>query len=349
MSSCLSPGNCRVVVLSIIYGALSLLMVFVNKLILRDGSEAGTITPDALLIVQCVTSFIVILVVSFAVRYSLWIAANDLAVCGVVNLTFVGAMLANSYTLRYLSIHMVTLLKCCSVVVTALGDHFWYRNHLTWPYWFGLLLIVLGSMVGLMTDLEFSLIGCFWMALSIAFSSAYVLLSKLLISHRNLPFFSVVFWNNLLGTLVLTVYILGSSHLQHKTLMEFLFGVFQHRSRSVFLTPWFILLSGAIGLLLNISTFSLLGNTSATSYTVVGASKKILQALLAYFFIDSRATLPNVLSVATGLSGATIYSFLKWRDQRPLAVDGDATKLLPDGGDGDPSDDLEIDLEDPAA
>jgi drug/metabolite transporter (DMT)-like permease len=341
MTSCLSRGNLQVVVLSIIYGALSLLMIFVNKLILREGSASDTITPDTLLIIQCIISFIVIFVVSFAVRYSLRIAIQDFAVCAVVNLTFVGAMLANSYTLRYLSIHMVTLLKCCSVVVTALGDQFWYANHLTWPYWVGLFLIVLGSMVGLLTDLEFSWIGCFWMALSILFSSAYILLSKLLISHRNLPFFTVVFWNNFLGTLVLAIYILANPKLPHKRLFELLIGVFQNRSISSFLSPWFILFSGAIGLLLNISTFSLLGQASATSYVVVGAGKKILQALIAYIFFDSPATWLNILSVTTGLGGATMYSYLKWRDQRP-GTGGEVMKLLADGGTHEPPDHSEV-------
>jgi drug/metabolite transporter (DMT)-like permease len=261
-------------------------------------------------------------------RYSLAISWSDLAVCAFVNLAFVVAMLANSYTLRYLSIHMVTLLKCCSVVVTAIGDHFCCGHRISGSYWVSLLLIVLGAMVGLATELEFSLLGCFWMVLSVLFSSGYVLLSKLLVSHRNIPFFTMVFWNNFLGTIVLTLYIFGSSQLKHKQFFQTVFSVFVARTSSFFVSPYFVLFSGAIGLLLNISTFSLLGETSATSYVVVQTFKKIVQVTLSYLLVDATPTWTNVLSVATGIAGATIYAYLKWKDQNVARLASDATLLL---------------------
>jgi hypothetical protein len=150
----------------------------------------------------------------------------------------------------------------------------------------------------------------------------------LLISHRDIPFFTVVFWNNLLGTFVMTLYIAGTSQVKHRGFFESVFGVFLHGTRSFFLTPGFILFSGALGLMLNISTFSLLGEASATSYVVVGASKKIVQAFLSYLVFNAEATWGNMLSVATGLCGATCYTYLKWKEQKTTPVLEDGRVLL---------------------
>jgi drug/metabolite transporter (DMT)-like permease len=309
-----SPGGCRILVLSITYGTLSLSMVFVNKLILRAGRDEGIVSPDSLLTAQCITSWMVISFVSLFLRYSLSISLSSLGVCAIVNLTFVGAMLANSYTLKYLSIHMVTLLKCCSVLVTACGDQLFYHHRLSLICWMSLFLIVIGSALGVLTDLEFSFTGFVWMVLSIAFSSSYILLTKLLISHRNIPFFSVVFWNNLLGTFVLLIYIAGASRVKHRSLVDILFGIFAQAPDSFWLSPLFVLFSGLLGLALNLFTFSLLGETSATSYVVVGATKKIAQAFLSFVCFDVRTNLVNVLSVAIGLTGASLYTYLKWKE-----------------------------------
>jgi GDP-mannose transporter len=217
---------------------------------------------------------------------------------------------------------MVTLLKCCSVLVTACGDQLFYRHRLSLVCWASLFLIVIGSSLGVLTDLEFSLTGFLWMLLSIAFSSSYVLLTKLLISHRNIPFFSVVFWNNFLGTFVLLIYIFASSQVKHRSLFD---GAFGQMSDSFWLLPWFVFFSGLLGLGLNLSTFSLLGETSATSYVVVGATKKIAQAFLSFVCFDVRTNLVNVLSVVIGLTGATLYTYLKWKEKKseePKISDG---------------------------
>jgi drug/metabolite transporter (DMT)-like permease len=290
-------------------------MVFVNKLILRAGAKSGRITPDSLLIVQCGASTLILFIGCILFQYPVFLSLSNLTVCAVVNFAFVATMLANSYSLRYLSIQMVTLLKCCSVVVTALGDRIFYGHQLNPLTWTAIGLIVIGSVIGLITDLEFSALGYFWMVLSIGFASLYVLLTKLLVSYRDIPFFTTVLWNNFLGTVFVLIYSFFLSGFRAETVYSTLTLVFSRDSPSICTTPVFILFSGVVGLLLNVSTFSLLGETSATSYVVVGAGKKIFQALLSYMFFDVNPSIINVTSVMIGLSGATLYAYVKWSEQ----------------------------------
>ena len=309
--------TCIVTTLSIVYGLLSLLMVFVNKLILNAGKKTLAVNPENLLIIQCAISALLTFFLSFILKFPISLKFKDFEVCFLLNLAFIGVMLANSYSLRYLSIHMVTLLKCLSVVVTAIGDRIFLKHHFQSIIWFSLVLIVIGSCLGLITDIEFSAIGYFWMFLSIIFASVYVLLTKVLVSHRNLHFYTAVFWNNFLSTLLLSIfscwimkYIFPNKKRASPLEMLFL------NSEVIWLAPSFIIFSGVLGLLLNFSTFSLLGATSATSYVVVGASKKILQAILSFVIFNANTNFTNIISVCIGLSGSTLYAYAKWRESK---------------------------------
>lgn len=311
------PETCIVTTLSVVYGSLSILMVFVNKLILNSGKEISAVNPENLLIIQCAISAILIFILSFILKFPISLKFKDFQVCFLINLAFIGVMLANSYSLRHLSIHMVTLLKCLSVVVTAIGDRIFLKHHFPPIIWGSLVLIVIGSCLGLLTDIEFSFVGYFWMFLSIIFASVYVLLTKVLVSHRNLHFFTAVFWNNFLSTLLLTIfscfvlkYVFPNK--KRKSPFEMLWL----DSEVIWLSPLFIIFSGVLGLILNLSTFSLLGATSATSYVVVGASKKILQAILSFVVFNAKTNFTNIISVSIGLSGSTLYAYAKWKESK---------------------------------
>ena len=318
-------GNVRVAVLSVIYGLISVIMIFVNKLIL---SGEKSVSPDALLIIQCAVSAFFVFVGSGFTRNSLHISLRDFGLCSIVNVAFVVAMLANSCTLKYLSIHMVTLLKCCAVVVTALGDRFFFKQEVSPMTWVSLMMIVAGSAIGYVSDLEFSWIGYFWMGLSILFSAGYVLLSKVLVSQRSIPFFTAVFWNNFTGAVLLLVYSIATTRENFSSMFS---GVFTKVDNVPYHAPSFILFSGLLGLALNISTFSLLGHASATSYVVVGAGKKIIQAVISYIFFTSTIDLLNVAGVTIGLAGATLYAYIKWRGKPVSApVRDDSIELLTD-------------------
>ncbi|KAH0789314.1 GDP-mannose transporter GONST1 [Histomonas meleagridis] len=303
----------RVAVLSVSYALFSMMMVFTNKLILRAGkSNPDIVSPDNLLIVQCSIAAVLFLVLGLFGCFPLRIGFMDLLVCCIVNFAFIGTMLANSYSLKYLSIHMVTLLKCLSVAFTAIGDHIFYKQEMPPSIRFSLFLIVAGSAVGAITDIDFSPIGYFWMLLSILFSTAYVLLTKLLVSSRNLHFFTLIFWNNFLSTISLLIYTNTRSYIKYQTFSN-PFSVLFLDSESIYLKPWFIIFSGILGILVNFATFMLLGHASATSYVVVGAGKKVFQAILSFIIFPDSTNFANICSVVIGLTGSTMYGYVNWK------------------------------------
>lgn len=301
----------KIAIYSIVYGILSISMVIINKLIVSSDRKNPNITPENLVIVQCAVSALCILVIALFTGAPIKISFNNFLLCILINLAFVMVTLSNSYTLKYLSIHMVTLLKCTSLFVTAIGDKFILHQNINLMSWVSLFLIVIGSSCGVATDLEFNLIGYIWMAISIIAATVYVILTKIFISHLNLHYFTASFWNNAISTVILCI---GSIVRNYKN--PNILAVFTGLKTTKYHSNYFIIFSGVIGLMLNLSTYSLLGETSATSYVVVGVSKKIIQAIISYLFFDKLTSVWNIISVMIGLSGSCMYATVKFYDQK---------------------------------
>jgi drug/metabolite transporter (DMT)-like permease len=311
--------------LSVLYGVLSVSMVFTNKVIL-SGSASSNFMTQVILISQCAIATVSVFLCSlFSSEFTLRVSFDDFLLICVVNLSFIGTILANSNTLRYLSIHMVTLLKNTAIVVTAFGDWLFLHHSLSTLCWVAIGLTAIGSSCGVMTDVQFSLIGYAWMALSCGFASGYILLSKRLLSGRNLHFWTLMFWNNLLSAVLLVGFaMVGDRSLVRDWLT---------RGRLPFeISKRLIWFSGFLGLALNLATYSLLGSTSATSYSVVGVAKKVIQAGLSFVLFKKSATLRNAVSVAIGLMGATLYAYVKWDEQNRADEENRRNDGLKGGG-----------------
>jgi drug/metabolite transporter (DMT)-like permease len=307
--------------LSIVYSVLSIAMVFTNKLILGSTAADGGLATLIVLISQCSFAAFALFILSFFISHlSLRVGLPDLAGIVFGNLFFIGTILANSNTLRYLSIHMVTLLKNTAIVFTAAGDRFWLHHSLSGKCWFAIGLILVGASCGVVTDLQFSLIGYVWMAVSGLCASGYVLLSKRILAKRNIHFFTILFWNNFLSTVFLAVWTVS----RNAGLRSILTGEEELPFR---LSLPLVLFSAVLGLALSVSTFSLLGKTSATSYVVVGVAKKLGQVLLSFVFFSKSVNLRNGVSVMIGLVGASLYAYVKWQEGRTEAKKADHQQI----------------------
>lgn len=298
--------NFKIGILSVIYGIFSVGMVLINKHIYHLASQScSIISPSLLLTIQCFESSFILYILHFIPRLGidLKISKSDFKTCLIMNLWFMITMLSNNYTLKYLSVHMVTLLKCCSVVVTALGESLFLKIKISILSWISLIIIVLGSSFGLLTDIEFSLPGYIWMSISICSASLYIIITKKFLLNSEINHLTAAFWNNLLSVIFLSI----TSYKQFFSNQNI-----QCSLKVIILS----LLSGIISLFLVFSTYSLLGHTSATSYSVVGAAKKVVQALFSFFLWPQSTTLKNIISVMVGISGSILYTYSKVKETK---------------------------------
>lgn len=300
--------------MSFTYGALSVSMIFVNKLILSAG---GDMTPERMLAEQCAIAAISILILRLFIKFPVFISFKTFKLILLVNLAFIGTMLANNYTLKYLSVHMVALLKNSALVFTALGDYFFLDHQILPVTWFSLVLIIIGASLGLATDIQFSIKGYIWMSIAVIFASGYVILSKMILSKKKKHFLTIAFWNNFLSPFLLFFFHYIECKTTHRGKCDHSNGNI-HQVESIYLRKPFMLFSGFLGLSLDLSTYFLLGFTTATSYVVVGAAKKIVQSLLSFIFYGKSTSLNNIISVFIGLSGSTLYTYVKYEEQAKI-------------------------------
>ncbi|OHT00488.1 hypothetical protein TRFO_32803 [Tritrichomonas foetus] len=321
---CKTSKPLSVASLSIIYGSLSILLVFFNRYLLG----AKNMPVNQIITVQCFISAVCLGFLRIFIKFPITLPFNDFVVCLGLNFSFVIMLIGNSFALKFLSIHMVTLLKCCNVVVTAILERIIMKNMMSVMMWISLLLIVVGSVFGIKSDLvlnqepgSFNLFssagkGYVWMFVSIVAMSIYAILSKYLITKRNVHFFTASFWNNTMCVILLPCFIQLACFCSSNYCHSNYFRLWKTDDMSL---TTILVVSGLISLLLNISIYSLLGLTTATSYIVVSAAKKFVQAFISLWIFQTSPS--NFISVIIGLCGATLYAFLKWKEIERIRIE----------------------------
>jgi GDP-mannose transporter len=293
----------RVPLLAIAYCMASISAVFLNKIILnRSGKFREFKSVEFLMLVQSVLGSL-LLVLCRQLRiltFSLKIDFHRVLRIGVVNILFVLMTCANAYSVKYLSLPMVALLKNGQLVIVCLLEYLFLHNIPGKMTIASLSVIVFSSFCGSMTDLEFNLVGYVWMGIGILSSSIYYISIKFMFKENQVPEFTLVFYNNVLS---IPFFFVASSADFTRALLYTVNG------------PWLlwglVSISGLAGMGVNITTYLFLAASTPTSFSVLGVIKKITQTLLGYLTWSSPTNAGNVLSVCVGVLGGIAYTVAK--------------------------------------
>lgn len=295
----------KIPLLAISYCTVSISCVFVNKIILaRSGRYKGFGSVEFLMFLQSVMGVVTLYlcqrlhILDFPIRLD-WKSISRIA---LVNTLFVLMTLANAYSLRHLSMPMVSLLKNCQVVLVCLLEFLVLKTRPQKMTIASLSVIVFGSICGSMTDLEFNLIGYISIGVAILSSALYYIAIKIVFKDHKVNEFSMLFYNSVFSIplfLLMTV--------QKKALTR-AWSFTIHANWDF----WILLLvSGFTASGVNITTYLFLNASSPTTFSVLGVVKKITQTLLGYILWSSPRNTWNVVSVCVGVIGGISYSVAK--------------------------------------
>jgi GDP-mannose transporter len=297
----------RVPFLSVAYCTVSISAVFLNKIILsRSGPYSEFKCVEFLMLLQSLLGvfFLVICRQIGILDFPFAIDWQRIKRIAFVNVLFVLMTSSNAYSVKHLSLPMVSLLKNCQVVVVCFLEYLFLHTKPTKLTFASLCVIVFGSLCGSVTDLEFNLAGYIWMAVAVLSSAIYYILIKLAFKENKVPEFTLVFYNNVLS---IPLFFLWSKGNIVRTWRYTLGG------------PWrlwgLIVISGFSGVGVNIMTYLFLAASTPTSFSVLGVIKKITQTLLGYVTWSAPANAGNVLSVCVGVLGGITYSIAKQLEQ----------------------------------
>lgn len=302
-----APGGTQTLVAGACYCAASATMVLMNKYVLTGFDFHFT---NSLLLSQTLMSVLLVCACSLVgiVKLEpltlpitkLWLPANAI---------FVGMIMTGFFSIKHLSVPMVTVLKNFSNIFVVCGDMWFFGRRPSAGVWWCLVLIFISGLCSGLTDLEFNLEGYAWQFTNCIFTAAYALYLrrtmdavKPLTRSGELSQFSMVYFNNLLCTpfiLALMVYF-GE--------LPGVLDAPQLRSTSFLMAA---AMSGCVGFAISLASLWFLQSTIATTYSLVGSLNKIPTSILGILLFNTPTTWQNLASIGLGLAAGVAFTRAK--------------------------------------
>ncbi|GBG80607.1 hypothetical protein CBR_g31067 [Chara braunii] len=296
----------------LLYCSMSCGMILLNKAVLSGYHFPATYY---LLAYQNLVSVLVVVIGSnlgfFEVEPLTW------SLCRVwfpVNCLFVGMIASGLYSLKYLSVAMVTILKNLTNVITASGEHVFYGKRHSMGVWSALGLIILSSVCGGITDLTFTLKGYTWQFVNCLLTAGYSLylkkamaLAQEVTSSGRIGEVSMVMLNNALSLPMSVILLIGMGEVE----------VLASSPLMTDLGFWIAAtLTGLLGACLCFSVMWFLHSTSPTTFGLVGSLNKVPTSFIGMALFPVKTPASNVFSIALGLAAGVVFTLAKLREQR---------------------------------
>ncbi|XP_030447633.2 GDP-mannose transporter GONST2-like isoform X1 [Syzygium oleosum] len=226
-----------------------------------------------------------------------------------VNIIFIGMLVSGMYSLRYINIAMVTILKNVTNILTAIGELYIFRKHQNQKVWIAMFLMIISAITGGITDLSFDSVGYAWQFLNCVFTASYSLTlrrvmdkAKQFTRSGSLNEVSMVLLNNLLS-------------LPFAVFSILLFGEWQYIvNTDVIRMPMFWVVataSGLFGLAISFTSMWFLHQTGPTTYSLVGSLNKIPISIAGLLVFKVPLSVPNFFSILFGLFAGIFFARAK--------------------------------------
>ncbi|KAM0881981.1 hypothetical protein ACQ4PT_032604 [Festuca glaucescens] len=292
------------------YCIASCSMILVNKFILSGyGFNAGIF----LMLYQNIVSVTIVSTLSLSGVISTEpLTWKLIKVWLPVNIIFVGMLITSMFSLKYINVAMLTILKNVANVLTASGETYFFKKQHDTQVWISLMLMIISAIAGGITDLSFHKVGYAWQILNCFLTASYSLTlrhvmdsAKQATKSGNLNELSMVLLNNALSLPLGIILVLGFNEVEY--LLE----------TPLLRMPMFWLVitaSGVLGLAISFTSMWFLRQTSATTYSLVGSLNKIPLSMVGILLFKVRTSMDNSISILLGLLAGVFFARAKLHD-----------------------------------
>uniref|UniRef100_A0A803KX06 Sugar phosphate transporter domain-containing protein n=1 Tax=Chenopodium quinoa TaxID=63459 RepID=A0A803KX06_CHEQI len=251
-----------------------------------------------------------------------------------VNIIFVGMLITSMFSLRYINVAMVTVLKNVTNVMTAVGEMYLFQKHHDNRVWAALFLMIISAICGGITDLTFNAVGYTWQFINCFLTASYSLTlrrvmdtAKQVTRSGNLNEFTMVLLNNTLSIPlgVLLIFIFKEVDYLYETVPVegALFCCGSNSSLDATDSPllklpsfWLVMtLSGFLGLAISFTSMWFLHQTGATTYSLVGSLNKIPLSVAGIVLFHVPTSLQNSTSILFGLIAGVFFARAKLKEK----------------------------------
>ncbi|KAJ0083885.1 hypothetical protein Patl1_31136 [Pistacia atlantica] len=199
-----------------------------------------------------------------------------------VNIIFVGMLVSGMYSLKYINIAMVTILKNVTNILTAVGELYIFRKQQNQKVWTAMFLMIISAITGGITDLSFNGTGYAWQIINCVLTASYSLTLRLVMDKAKQA--------------------TRSGSLNEFSMVD------------VINLPMFWVAataSGFLGLAISFTSMWFLKQTGPTTYSLVGSLNKIPISIAGLVLFKVPLSLPNMFSILFGLFAGIFFARAK--------------------------------------
>ncbi|OEL25037.1 GDP-mannose transporter GONST2 [Dichanthelium oligosanthes] len=283
----------------IFYCIASCSMILLNKVVLSGYNfDAGI----SLMLYQNFVAVVILLILElFNVITTEELTWKLIKVWIPVNLIFVGMLVTGMYSLKYINVAMVTILKNMTNIITAIGELYIFRKAQNKK--------IVSAVCGGITDLSFHLVGYTWQILNCFLTAGYSLTLRRLMDTAkqstksgSLNEVSMVLLNNVLSIPFALILIVVFNEWEY---------VYQ---AEVITEPMFWVVataSGLLGLAISFSSVWFLHQTGPTTYSLIGSLNKIPISVAGILLFNVPVSAGNFCSIVFGLFAGIFFAKAK--------------------------------------
>ncbi|XP_021278686.1 GDP-mannose transporter GONST2 [Herrania umbratica] len=282
-------------------------MILLNKVVLSSYNfNAGISLMFYQNLISCLVVAILGLCRAVSVEKLTW---KLIRVWIPVNIIFVGMLVSGMYSLKYINIAMVTILKNMTNILTAIGEYYVFRKRQNQKVWTAMFMMIISAVSGGITDLSFDATGYTWQILNCILTAGYSLTlrhvmgkAKQTTKSGSLNEVSMVLLNNLLSLPfgIFLIIVLNE--------WEYVINV------DVVKLPMFWVVataSGLLGLAISFTSMWFLHQTGPTTYSLVGSLNKIPISIAGIVLFKVPLSIPNMFSILFGLFAGIFFARAK--------------------------------------
>jgi hypothetical protein len=298
---------------ALFYGVSSLMVVFINKIVL---SSYGFPSVIFLACMQFVSTCIVLLVLQLfrkvdVPKLSLSSMLEVLPVSGM----FLGNVVSGLGSTKSLNLPMFTALRRFSILMTMIGEYFVLSTMPSRTVSFSVFMMVGGAIVAAIFDLQFNATGYFYIFLNDLFTALSGVYMKKAASSSKISKTGVLFYNSMFSGCALFLFFVFEQIAFYES------HDFQSENGELdrvlnfveWKDPQFVLLfccAAFMGSVLNYSIFLCTSVNSALTTAVVGCLKNVLTTYVSMLILPGYTfTWINFIGLNISIAGSLIYTY----------------------------------------
>eukprot|EP00455_Lapot_gusevi_P007560 TRINITY_DN13219_c0_g2_i5.p1 TRINITY_DN13219_c0_g2~~TRINITY_DN13219_c0_g2_i5.p1 ORF type:complete len:335 (-),score=72.35 TRINITY_DN13219_c0_g2_i5:192-1196(-) len=291
------------------YFVCSLSLVFLNKFIFSGALKLDA--PIFLTWTQIVVTVVLCLVLStLSQKYGFWTFLppwqyNLRTAYRILPLTivFILMIMFNNLCLKYVEVTFYQVARSLTIIFNIVFSFFLFNETTSRRCMMACFVVIIGYILGVDGEINFSMTGVVFGVLSSAFLSLYsILVKKYLREILNDNSWLLMYYNNMS-----TMY-----------LMPLMFVPFGEvgpvvQSQQLYTWPAFFLLlfAGVVGTLINIATFFQIQYTTALTHNVSGTAKACVQSILAWIIFRNPLSAKAVFGLVLSIFGSFWYAVIR--------------------------------------